>query len=439
MAAAVLVVGVLAAGTAVYFGRQAREAEERGAAAELSSRTALSIIVLPFANQTGDSEKDYIADALTSSVTSALGYISEADVVPIETAFTYKDKMLTVQQVAQDAGVRFVLSGNVQSAGAQARIGVQLSGGASAATIWNETFTGDLNDLFALQDRVATLVAASLGREMIVAADREQGKLAADAESADLLLRATALNWHGVSFDKHRQQEELYRTVLAREPDNTTALAGLAISVATRASWGFYEPKTKEKQGELFAEAEKLAERVDELTAGTVALQDVRGWAAMFRGDFETAERRFNALREQLPLNPDPYNALGVLAYLRYQPTQALEFFKHANEVSTATPSDFSFANNAIAYLQLGEYEAVIENVEKALTVNPRFDNVLPLAALAYSLRGNDAAAASWAARAKASNVTEPDVMGLAAGSEAYEKWADSVLRPTWRKLGLPE
>jgi TolB-like protein/Flp pilus assembly protein TadD len=438
-ATAAALAGFLVIGIALDFGDRAREADARAAMAGVPAAGDLSIIVLPFANQTGDSQKEYIADAVTSSITSALDYIDEADVVPIQTAYTYKEKTLTVQQIAQDAGVRFVLSGNVQAAGSQARIGVQLSGGAGAATIWNETITGDLNDIFALQDRVATLVAGSLGREMIVAADREQGKLAEDAETADLLLRAKALSWQSVTFDKHRQQEELFRTVLAREPDNRTALAGLAISIATRASWGFYEPKTIAKQGELFAEAEKLAERVDELSAGTEPLQDVRGWAAMFRGDFEMAERMFNALREQLPLNPDPYNALGVLAYMRYEPKQALELFKHADEVSAAAAPDFYFANSAIAYLELGDYEAVIDNVEKALTVNPQFHNVLPLAAVAYSLRGNDAAAASWAARARAANVTEPDVMGLAAGSAAYEAWANSVLRPTWRKLGLPE
>jgi adenylate cyclase len=185
---------VLTAVIVVYFGERTSGTGESTVAANPSSPSALSIIVLPFANQTGDSGKGYIADALTSSITSSLTRIRDAYVVPAQTAYTYKDKAVTVQQVAQDAGVRFVLSGTVQAAGAQARVGVQLMGGADAATLWTETFAGDLSDVFELQDRVTRRVANSLGRAMVAAADRDNGKLAADAETADLLLRACALS-----------------------------------------------------------------------------------------------------------------------------------------------------------------------------------------------------------------------------------------------------
>jgi adenylate cyclase len=436
MAAAVLAVGVFAA---VYFGQRIVGAGRPPVAADTSSPRALSVIVLPFVNQTGDSQKEYIADALTSSITDGMVRIRDVYVVPAQTAYTYKNKALPLQQVAHEAGVAFVLSGNVQAAGAQARIAVQLSRGDGSGTLWNETFAGDLNDWFELQDRVTARVANSLDREMTVAADRDRGKLAEDAETADLLLRAGALYYQNASPEKFDEEARVYRAVLAREPDNARALAGLAISTASRVTWGFYTPKSVERQGELFAEAEKLAARVDEISSGTIAVQDVRGMAAMYRGDFETAERMFNALREQMPLISDPYNALGVLAYMRYEPRKALEFFQRAAELSPGPLPDWFLANNAVAYLQLAEYEAAIENAEKALAVNPRLEYLSSLIALAYSLRGNDAAAETWAAKARAANVVPADVTGFASGSEAYERWADSVFRPTWRKLGLAE
>ena len=122
--------------------------------------------------------------------------------------------------------------------------------------------------------------------------------------------------------------------MLAREPDNASALAGLALSLSARATWGFYKPKSVETQGELFAEAERLAERVGELTSGTLPLQDVRGWAALFRGDFEMAERMLNALREQLPLVRGFLQRLGVLEFMRYEPRKALEFFQRAADLT---------------------------------------------------------------------------------------------------------
>jgi adenylate cyclase len=438
-AAWLAVAALTAAGLGAFYFNYRSGGGESSGTADLPSPSALSIIVLPFANHTGDSQKGYVADALTSSITSALARIRDTYVVPAQTAFTYKDKVLTVQQVARDAGVTFVLSGNVQAAGAQARIGVQLSGGANAALLWNETFTGDLNDLFALQDRVTALVAYSLGREMVIAVDRDQGTLAENAESADLLLRARALELQSFSFDTQKQIEQIYRTVLAREPDNAAALAGLAITLSESAQLGLYTPRSLETQRTLIAESEKLGERAREVAPVPPQLQSVFGWAALFRADFESAERILNAMREQRPQDPASYNYLGCLALARYEPSEALEFFKRAADLSPGTPRDWVLFNNTIAYLELADYDAAIENVEKILALNPRWDIAFALAAVAYSLRGNDATAASWAAKARVAGVIPSDVTGFPVGSEAYERWADAVLRPTWRKLGLAE
>lgn len=67
----------------------------------------LSILVLPFANQTGDEAKTYIADSLTTTVTADLSRIRDAFVAPVATGLTYQNKRLTVQQIGTDAGVRF--------------------------------------------------------------------------------------------------------------------------------------------------------------------------------------------------------------------------------------------------------------------------------------------------------------------------------------------
>jgi TolB-like protein len=436
-AASLVAVGVVAALYSYY--RMSGADQPTSVTANASPPTALSIIVLPFANQTGDSQKGYVADALTSSITSSLVRIRDAYVVPAQTAYTYKDKALTVQQLAREAGVRFVLSGNVQAAGAQARIGVQLSGGASAGTLWNETFAGDLNDLFGMQDRITTLVANSLGREMVIATDRERGKLAEDAESADLLLRARALTLQNGALETQEQIEQIYRTVLAREPNSAAALAGLANALATAAVLGRYTPRSLERQQILVDEGEKLAERVREIAPDAFRVQRPFAIAALFRADFESAERIFTAMRDQAPLDPLCYVDLGGLAFAKYEPRKALEFFKRAADLYAGAPPDFLPLNIAIAYLELGEYDAAIENVEKALALNPRFDIAFALAAVAYSLRGKDAVAEIWAAKARAANVLASDVMGFPIGSEAYEMWADAILRPTWRKLGLAE
>lgn len=109
----------------------------------LAQRSALSIMVLPFTNGTGDPQQAYIADGLTASITADLARIRDAFVVGSATAFAYKDKPVTLQQVGKELDVRFVLHGNVQRSGTKIRINAQLADTSSNAQLWSESFDGD--------------------------------------------------------------------------------------------------------------------------------------------------------------------------------------------------------------------------------------------------------------------------------------------------------
>src|SRR5271167_3375285 len=192
----------------------------------------LSIVVLPFTNLTGDPNQAYVADGLTASLTSDLSRIRDAFIVNAATAFAYKDKPLTAQQVGKDLGVHFVLQGSVQRNGTKIRINAQLADANSNAQLWAESFEGDQSDLFALQDRVTTLVGNSIGPVMVIVAARESESRKSSQKVGDLILRASALRLKPGSLKNLQQQEDLYRQALAMEPNNATAMVGLAGSVA---------------------------------------------------------------------------------------------------------------------------------------------------------------------------------------------------------------
>ena len=167
----------------------------------------LSIVVLPFQNLTGDTNQAYVADGLTASLTADLSRIRDAFIVNAATAFAYRDKPVTAQQVGKDLGVHFVLQGSVQRNGTKIRINTQLADANSNAQLWSETFEGDQSDLFALQDRVTTLVGNSIGREMVLVAARESDSHKSSPKVADLMLRAGAL-WLKPRSLKNQQQIE---------------------------------------------------------------------------------------------------------------------------------------------------------------------------------------------------------------------------------------
>jgi adenylate cyclase len=91
-----------------------------------AGRANLSMVVLPFANLSGDPAQDYLADALTDELTTSLARIRDSFVIARNTAFTYKGKPIDAKAIGKDLGVRYVLEGSVQPSGGQVRVNAQL-------------------------------------------------------------------------------------------------------------------------------------------------------------------------------------------------------------------------------------------------------------------------------------------------------------------------
>jgi len=168
---------------------------------EISSATPrLSIVVLPFANLSGDPTQDYLADALTEGLTTSLSRISGTFVIARSTAFTYKGKPVDVKQIGRDLNVRYVLEGSEQHIGEQIRVSAQLIDAATGAHLWADQFDAERADLLQMQDEIITRLswplqirlvdidAARLARTTpgnLDAQDRAMGCLAGFYDSAE--------------------------------------------------------------------------------------------------------------------------------------------------------------------------------------------------------------------------------------------------------------
>src|SRR5208337_3084466 len=129
----------------------------------------LSIVVLPFANIGGDPEQDYFVDGVTESLTTDLSRIHGSFVIARNTAFAFKGKHLDVKQIGRDLGVRYVLEGSVQRAGARMRVNVQLIDAGTGNHLWAERFDKPLADLFDMQDEIVARLAGALNTELVAA------------------------------------------------------------------------------------------------------------------------------------------------------------------------------------------------------------------------------------------------------------------------------
>ena len=119
--------------------------------------------MLPFANLSGDPAQDYLADALTDELTTALSRIPDSFVIARNTAFTYKGKPVDAKAIGKDLGVRYVLEGSVQPSGGQMRVNAQLIDADSGAHLWADQFDTPRADLLQMQDEIVARLATRDG------------------------------------------------------------------------------------------------------------------------------------------------------------------------------------------------------------------------------------------------------------------------------------
>ena len=178
----------------------------------------LSIVVLPVANLSDDPKQEYFADGITDDLTTDLSRISGSFVIARSTAFTYKGKPVDVKQIGRELGVRYVLEGSVRKAGNRVRISGQLIDTATGAHIWADRFDGALDDIFELQDQVASNVAGAIEPKLRQSEiERASRKPTADLTAYDLYLRALAQSYR-VSKEGLAEAVVLARQALAIDP-----------------------------------------------------------------------------------------------------------------------------------------------------------------------------------------------------------------------------
>jgi adenylate cyclase len=186
-----------------------------------------SIAVLPFTNMSGDPEQEYFADGMVEEIITALSRIRWLFVIARNSTFTYKGRAVDVKQVGKELGVMYVLEGSVRKAGNRIRITGQLLDATNGAHLWADRFDGTLEDVFELQDNVASSVVGVIEPTLEGAEHRRSiQRPTNDLTAYDLYLQAHA---HAQSWERR----EIMRALdLLGEALKRDAQYGLALSLA---------------------------------------------------------------------------------------------------------------------------------------------------------------------------------------------------------------
>ncbi|WP_170153263.1 winged helix-turn-helix domain-containing protein [Roseiarcus fermentans] len=187
----------------------------------------LSIVVLPFANLTGDATQDHFVDGVTESLTTDLARIGGALVIGRNTAFTYKGKSVDLKQIGRELNVRYVLEGSVQRAASRMRVSAQLIDAESGCHVWAERFDKPLADIFDAQDEIVAHLARQLDAALI-SAEARRSALSPQPDATDLTIQRRAWLHEGITLDHLARAGGFFDCALALAPADVGALIGKA-------------------------------------------------------------------------------------------------------------------------------------------------------------------------------------------------------------------
>jgi adenylate cyclase len=193
---------VLATGSAYFVGANRITPVAANAPPPLAAQR-FSIVVLPFANLSGDPTQDYLADALTDELTTDLARLPDTFVIARNTAFTYKGKLVDAKTIGKDLGVRYVLEGSVQPSRDRVRVNAQLIDAGSGAHLWADQFDAARANLFDTQYEIVSRLAHALDIQLTeVEAARLKRTPPANPTAEDLALRCVAAVNQGRYYGK---------------------------------------------------------------------------------------------------------------------------------------------------------------------------------------------------------------------------------------------
>jgi TolB-like protein len=259
-------------------------------AAPSASGRPLSIAVLPFANLTGDPEREYFSDGMAEELIHMLTRVPGLKVSARTSSFVYKGRNAHIRDIAKDLGVAAVLEGSVRSAGERVRVTAQLVDAQSGYHVWSRTFDRRFEDIFQLQDELAAAIVAALNGEQPAAPQPHafSARPTADVEAYDLYLQGIALSAHR-SERSIRDSISCFERAIARDAGFARALCAEAKAHAVLASHGF------QRLPEALIKAERNAERALALDPGLADAEAVLGLVNAFHGRWLEANAHYDA------------------------------------------------------------------------------------------------------------------------------------------------
>jgi adenylate cyclase len=390
-----------------------------------------SIAVLPFQNRSGDPEQEYFADGIAEDVLTTLSKIQELMVIARNSSFVFKGQTRDIREIGRTLGVRYVLEGSVRKAGSRVRLAAQLIDSLNGSHLWADRFEGDLDDVFALQDRITQDIVAALEVRL---AFGDQGRVWRKRSGSPLVyehfLKCRTLY---VNFAKHTHAQARNEAELALAINATfsPALFLLGFILTDQVRFGWLDQAT------TYEAAVECAARDLATDPNSHLAYETLGYARLFQRRHDEA---LLAGEKAIALGPncaDAYHMAGMFHGYAGDFRKAAQYEEQAQRLS---PLDLnhSMVDEARAKFHLGNLAAARDIALRVLIERPHWLTAqVTLAASLWKLGSEDEA--RFTVRKMLANHPNLTVSRWAEGLP-YRRQTDlDALITPLRLAGLPE
>jgi TolB-like protein/lipopolysaccharide biosynthesis regulator YciM len=398
-----------------------------------------SIAVLPFINMSADPEHEYFSDGISEEILNALTHVDGIQVTARTSSFSFKGKNEDIRQIGAKLGVANVLEGTVRWAGKKVRINVQLIKTTDGYHSWSEVYDRELEDIFEVQDEIATKIVSRL-KENFEVNEKKENVVKPPTEN----IEAYNLYLKGRYYWNKSTPENIFNAIKTFEEailiDPTFALPYCSLSYCYTflGSSGIMPPaeaypKAKDctlKAIELdpnhaeshlslatikfyhnwdFDGAEISLNKAHDLGLNSSLFNQVHGWFLIAKGDFDKAIEKIQQALILDPLSLPLMSTLGDAYSFAGRFEEALAQFDKIIELEPNFRR--AFESRGMTYLAMGENENAIKDLEHYHKLVGHPLKGLSSLGHAYAAAGQMDKALECAEKIKLRQEKEPDVV----------------------------
>lgn len=336
-----------------------------------------SIVVLPFENISPDKENEYFGEGLTEEIIANLSKLQMVRVISRITLARYNWTEKTAGQIGADLGVEYLLRGSVRKHGSDLRITTQLIDVHDEAYLWAETYKGTIDDIFDIQETVASKIVGALKVQLTPTEERTLKRRSTQNTEAYQLYLQGRFFWN--KRNKEAIQTAIRYFEKAIKEDERYALAWSGVSDAYNLLSEYGGGTRKENYPKAKIAIEKALALDDQLAEARTSLASLM---MLDEWDWVNAEKEF---KRAIELNPNYATAhhwyAEWLMYMGYV-DEAIKEVTIAAELDPLSPAIYK--DKGMMFYYARRYDDMFEPARKTLELDPHFSVAHRVLSLAY-------------------------------------------------------